>query len=431
MRLHEMQEKRSAIVAEMRAVTAEPAGEDGDLSAEQNKRFETLKGELAAVEKKIERQALIDEAERRAAGTPIHGTGDQRFDEALRGYSLRAALAGSAGLTVDWSRERELSAELAKRAGRPFQGLAVPMSVFHKPVEKRVITSDFGSPPVGGGNLIATDHLGNQFIDTLRAAMIVRRLGARILTGLVGNVDIPKLKTSATTAWVAENSAISNAEQDFDKVQLAPKHAGTIVELSRNMLQQSSPDIETLIRADFAEILAQAMDKAAIKGGGSNEPDGVLEQGIDVTVTMGSSPTWAKVLEIIERVQLDNAEGTAWATTPSVVRKLRSTAKVSSTDSVMIMQGRESLADYPLATTNNVPANLTDGGSPEALDRHALIFGNWSDLIVGYWSELDVLVNPFAATPFSKGNVQIRAMMTCDIAVRHAESFAACIDLDP
>jgi HK97 family phage major capsid protein len=422
MRLNDLMERRAVLVAEMRSLTSKPAGDGGDLSAEQAQRFDMLKGEIEGLERTIERQRVLDDAERRMQGQPLGGSGDTRFDEQCREFSLRAAIAGAAGMNVEWGREREISAELARRSGRTFQGVAVPMAVF----ERRVITT---TTPISdpGSNLIGTDHRGDLFIDRLQARMVVRRLGARVLTGLVGNVDIPKLKESAVVGWVAENSALPTSDLAFAKVQLAPKHCGGITEFSRNMLLQSSPDIEQIIRSDFAQVLAQALDRAAIKGGGANEPDGVLEQGIDTTVSMGGGPTWATVLELIERVQLENAEGAGFVATPRAVRLLRSTPKVADTDSVMLMESPDSLAGYPLVSTTNVPGTVV--GSPT--DPHALIFGDWSDLLIGFWSELDILVNPYESAAYSKGNVMVRGMMTVDIAVRHSESFAAAIDITP
>jgi hypothetical protein len=64
-------------------------------------------------------------------------------------------------------------------------------------------------------------------------------------------------------------------------------------------------------------------------------------------------------------------------------------------------------------------------GSP---DTASAIFGNWSDLLVGYWSAFDLLVNPYESTAYSKGNVQVRAMLTADVAVRHPESFVVADD---
>ena len=423
--IRDMQEKRALIVTEMRSITEKPTGTGGDLSAEQSQRFDALKAELDGVEKRLARQAFIDEAERRMQGQQIHGSGDNRLDESMREFSLRRAIASMVpdlASQIDSGRERELSAELAKRAGRPFQGIAVPMSIFHRPIEKRVVTG-----AGEGANIIATDLRGDLYIDRLREKMVVRRLGARVLSGLQGNVDIPRMTTSAASGWVADNSALTAGDPDLTKIQMTPKTAGALTEFSRNTLLQSSPDIEALLRDDFAKVLANRMDIAAIKGGGSNEPSGVLQSGLDVTVTMGAAPTWTKVLQIIEKVQVGNGEGSAWLTTPGVVRLLRSTVRVATTDSVMIAESANSLADYPLAITNNVPGDTV--GSPTV--RHNLIFGDWSEVLIGFWSELDVLVNPYESTAYTKGNVQIRAMMTCDIAVRHAGSFAACTDLLP
>jgi HK97 family phage major capsid protein len=305
-------------------------------------------------------------------------------------------------------------------AGRPFQGIAVPMSVFNVPLEKRVVTG-----AGEGSNLIGTDLRGDEFINALYAKLVVRRLGARVLTGLVGNVDIPKLVDSVVSGWVADNSALSLDDPDLSKVQLTPKTCGALTEFSRNTLLQSSPDIEQLLRMDFAKVLAVAMDAVAINGGGSNEPSGILQSGL-TTVSFGSGPTWSKVLELIETVQENNTEGNAWVTTPGVVRLLRSTVRVASTDSVMIMESANSLADYPVAVTQNAPRTL---GSPQTGD--ALIFGDFTDLLLAFWSELDILVNPYESTAYSKGNVQIRGMMTADVAVRHSQSFAASTDVQP
>ncbi|MFA7281790.1 MAG: phage major capsid protein [Sterolibacterium sp.] len=424
MNLRDITERRALIVAEMRAITTQPAGTAGDLSAEQATRFDTLKADLEGVEKSLGRQKVLDDAERRMQGTQLAGSGDDHLDEAMRGFSLRKAICSmipDIAPQVDSGRERELSQELARRAGRPFQGIAIPMSIFHKRLEQRVVTG-----AGEGANIIATDMRGDQYIDMLRAKMVTRRLGARVLSGLVGNVDIPKLNTGTTAAWIADNAALTPGDPDLTKVQMTPKHAGMITEYSRNTLLQSSPDIEQLLRGDFAAGLAGGLDRVAINGGGANEPSGVLQSGLNVTTSMGAAPTWAEVLTLIELVETANAEGSAFVTSAGVVRLLRSTLRAASTDSRMIMEAPNELAGYPLASTQNVPLTL---GSPAEGDP--LIFGNWSDVLIGFWSELDILVNPYESTAYSKGNVQIRAMMTADVAIRHAGSFAACTNLTP
>jgi HK97 family phage major capsid protein len=419
--LRALLERRAAIAAEMRQINN--AAGDQDLSPEQRARFDELKTDLDTLEQRIQRQSVLEDTERRMQGQPYGGTGDRNLDRELRNFSLVRAIAAQAGLNVDASRERELSQEIARRAGRPFEGIAVPISVFHEPVEQRVLTT---TAPAGGpgSNLIQTDLAGAQFIDRLRAALVIRRLGARVLTGLQGNLDVPALKSSATTGWVNENQGLTPSDHEFRKVSLTPKHCGAITELSRNMLQQPSVDVENLVRADFALILADAVDRAAINGSGSApEPRGILNVSGIGSVTTSGTPTWANVLEFIEDVETANSDGTAFLTHPKVVKKLRSTLKESGDAGAgYIMEGPDSLAGYPCARTTNVPTTLST-------DKTALIFGNWSDLLLGYWSELDVLVNPFESTAYSKGNVQVRAMLTMDLAVRHAASFSAAVDI--
>lgn len=414
MKMKDLLEQRGRVVASMRELTDNPGGEGGDLSTEQAQRFDTLKGELGGLEKRIERQTLLDEADRRMQGQQITGTGDGNLDRELRDFSLVRAIASQVpDLNVDSGKERELSQELARRMGVKARGIMVPMHVF----EKRLVTS---AAPVGGpgSNIIATDHMGNLYIDILRAALKVNTLGATVLPGLHGNVDIPKLKGSATAGWVAENGALTPSDASFTKVQMTPKHAGALTEFSRNMLQQSSPGIEELIRADFAKILAEAVDRAAIKGGGSNEPDGILEVA-DTTTHDMATPSWDNLLELIGLVEDANSEGTAFLGHPSVFRALRRTLKdTSAAELGYIMPELATLAGYPVART-------TLGPTVSSPVSGSLIFGAWSDLILGYWSAFEILVNPYESTAYSKGNVQVRGMLTCDVAVRHAESFAA------
>ncbi len=429
MKMKDLLEARARTVAAMREIADNPEGDGGDLSDDQAKRFDTFKTDLDQVEKRIERQAIVDEADRRVNGQQVAGTGDARLDMEMRNFSLVRAIAARAGMDVDDGRERELSTEIQRRAGRTPQGFFVPLSVFHEPVEERVVTTTL---PAGGpgSNIIATDLLEAQFIDRLRAALRVRQLGARVLTGLVGNVDIPRLKLSATSGWVAENTVLTASDIEVDKIAVTPKHAGALVEFSRNMLMQTSPDIEQLVRRDFAAILAEAVDDVAIEGGGTDEPTGVLATaGIgDVPVgTNGGPITWNLVIDLIAEVEIDNAEGSAFMTNSKVVKSARKTAKVTATDSVMIMEGPQELAGFPVANTNLVPSDLTKGTGS---NLSALLFGNWGDLILAFWSELDVLVNPFETTAFKKGNVQVRGMLTMDVAVRHPESFAAIKDID-
>jgi len=413
----EIREQRAAKVAAARALLFTADTEKRALTADESARFDAIKAEITDLESQEQRASFLADAERRSTnGERVAGSGDARFDAELRSFSLTRAIAAQLpGSTVDAGREREISAELARRSGQKFAGIAVPLEVF----EQRVTTP---TAPVGGpgSNLIGTDHRGDLYFDRLRAKLRVRQLGATVLSGLQGNVEIPGLKSSTTAGWVADNAALAPSDPSFRKVTLSPKHCGAITEFSRNMLLQSSPDVEQLVRNDFALVLAEAMDVAAVQGAGGNAPTGILNTAGIQTGTL-AGPTWAQVLGIVEKIELANADATGWYTNPSVVRKLRSTPVVAGYPE-MIQDDPGTLAGYNLVTSTLLP----NAGSP--LEGTA-IFGNWADLLIGYWSAFDLLINPYESTAYAKGNVQVRAMLTADVAVRHPESFVVANDV--
>ena len=400
MKTSDLLEKRAAIVARMTAAH----------EADNNDDFTAAEKELRELDQKLERQKKVDAAERMEAGTPING--DHKLDAEIRfRFSVNRAIAGAAGLAVDWGFEREVQGELAKRAGRKAEGVFIPTECF----EQRVLTTSTGS------ELVPTDHRPDQYISALTASSVVRGLGARVLSGLTGNLSIPRETDSPAIGWVAENSALSADDADFDSITLSPKHAGALSEFSRNMLLQASPDVEGLLRQMLARNIALTIDRAAIQGGGANEPDGVLETANIQTVT---SPTsiFQAVADAIALADAENVGASRAILTTPEVRKIAATA--------LDLMGRPigvSTVFHGITPTfsNQVPKTL--GGSPGT--EHGLIYGDWSELLIGIWSEIDILVNPFESTAYSKGNVSIRAMATVDVAVRHKKAFVSIEDV--
>ena len=206
MKLSDLIEQRAAIIARMTEAHAADKGEA----------FTAAEAELSALDAKIDRARKIDAADRAETGKVING--DAKLDAELRSkFSLVRAVAGAAGLSVDWGFERETQPELAKRAGRPAQGIYIPHEVF----EKRVQTSDSGP---AGGYLVATEHRPDQYISALAASSVVRGLGARVLSGLVGNVEIPRETGAPAIGWVGENQALTANDASFGAITLTPKH---------------------------------------------------------------------------------------------------------------------------------------------------------------------------------------------------------------
>jgi HK97 family phage major capsid protein len=389
-------EARGAIVARM----------NNAHEADDNTAFEAAETELRNLDASLTRQRKIDAAERSETGTPL--SGDLQLDSELRTkFSVSRAIASAAGLDVDAGFEREMQVELAKRAGRKPEGVFIPTECF----ERRVLTSSTG------GELISTDHRPDQYINALVASSVVRGLGARVLSGLQGNISIPKETASPAIGWVADNAALSSNDADFGSVTMSPKHAGALSEWSRNMLLQASPDVEQLLRNMLARDLALAIDRAAIRGGGANEPVGVLATAGIQTQAYATS-IFNTAAEMIAKSDIANV-GTAQRgfLTSNTIRKQAMLAQDA--DKLPVGVGTI-FHNEPVTFSNQVPTNL--GGTT---NNHALIYADWSELLMGIWSEIDILVNPYEATAYSKGNVSIRAMATVDIAVRHPAAFVS------
>jgi len=343
---------------------------------------------------------------------------DYSFIKAVRGLVNGSGLQGL---------EREVSEEIAKRQGREARGFYAPDSFWGGRRDLTVGTA------TAGGHLVGTDHMGDQFVDALRSRLVFNELGARFMTGLKGDVAIPKLATGVSAGFVAENGATSEVNATFSQITMSPKSLGAFTDISRLLMIQSDPSVEQIIRDDLLNAIAQKIEDVAIEGGGSNEPTGIIgTAGIGSVAigTNGGALTWDAITDLVKEVEIDNAaingNSLAYLTNPKVKSHMASTPKVASTDSVMLMDAPwNSVYGYDVAVTNNVPSDLTKGTLTTA---SALIYGDFSQLLFGFHSVADVLVDPYTAG--STGAVRIRVMQEMDLAVRHAQSFAACLDID-
>ena len=425
MKLHELQEARASAVAEMRALNDKATTEKRDLTTDEDAKFNTLKTTLADLDKKIERAQVLADAERSAPAI-VHGRlGDGAYEERARDFSIVKAIRAMlprdlGGGDVDAGFEREISSEVGRRSGKKFEGLAVPDQVFMQ--EKRTLL--VGS---SAADLVPNPHRADLFIDRLRNQLVCAQLGATYLDGLVGSpIDIPRQTGSSTAQWVAEDGSLTETDASFDDVNLTPKTVGAMTSYSRRTLLNTSPAIEQIVRNDLAAIIANAIDSKAMTGtGSSNTPVGILSSSGVNDTGAGTALSWDEILNFIALVEGDNALGGSlgWAMNPYVKKKLRSTVKVSSTDSVMLMQEPNSLAGYPAISTNALPGSAP-GTTASFVVAGTIIFGDWSQLLIASWTGVDILINPYETTAYAKGRVMVRAMKDVDVAVRHGEAFA-------
>lgn len=316
--------------------------------------------------------------------------------------------------------ERECSDAAAKVLGKESRGFMVPFEVQKRDLNVTTATA--------GGNLVATNLMAGNFIDLLRNAMVIDGLGAQFLTGLVGKIAIPKQSGGATAYWVAESGAPTESQQTIAQVTMQAKTVGAFTDISRQLLKQSSIDVEGFVQRDLAAVLGLAIQQAAISGTGqNNQPSGLLTL-ITPSVaggTDGAAPTWANIIELETDVSVANADvgSMGYLTNAKVRGKLKGTTKANNQNGFVFEQGDMPLNGYRAGITNAVPSNLTKGAGT---DLSAILFGNFADLLIGMWGGLDLTVDPYSGS--TSGTVRVVALQDVDVAIRHAESFATMVD---
>ena len=305
--------------------------------------------------------------------------------------------------------EFEASRAAGDKYGKDPQGLMIPMDILTGKRDLNVGTA------TAGGHTVATDLLADSFIDQLDNAMVASRAGATVLRDLQGNIAIPRATGGATSYWVAESGAVTESAATFDQVAMTPKTVGAYSDISRKLLLQSSIDVENFVRQDLALRLALAIDSQAFEGDGSgNTPTGVINATNVGDVAFASETagacTWGEVIDMETEVSQDNAllGNLAYVTNASQMGYLKQTKKDDGSGIFLMENGQ--LNGYPVFVSNQIS---TAG---------QMLFGNWGDLMIGYWSGVDLNID--TSTGSTSGTLRIVALQDVDVAVRHGESFS-------
>jgi HK97 family phage prohead protease len=146
--------------------------------------------------------------------------------------------------------EIEASEAAAAKLGRQSRGITIPQDVLRRDLNVGTASA--------GGNLVATDLDAGSFIDLLRNASALDQAGATVLTGLTGNVAIPRQSGAATAYWVAESGSPTESQQTVDQVSLVPRTVAAYTDFSRRLMIQSSIDVENMVRSDLPACMALA-----------------------------------------------------------------------------------------------------------------------------------------------------------------------------
>ena len=404
--LHAIREQRSQKVNEARSLLAASP----QLNAEGQAKFDKLKSEITALEADEQRAEFLETAERRSLGAPVDNSrrSMEREVNVLEAIRCQVENRSATGALAEFQQEAKRQGLEAKQGG-----ILVPASVFEKRATQTTTTNAAVAPD---------DYRPDQFVGLLRNSMIVRQLGARVLTGLRGDTVLPKQTGSASAFWIAEGDALTESSATYGSVRLEPKHVGALSALSRQLIQQANPAIEQLTRDDFAQVVGLAVDKALLHGtAAAKQPVGILATAGIQTAALGAV-TWAALVAMLEKLGLENVTPNAIVTHAKAATKLQTTLKDAVAGAEYLMQGGR-VADLPAYVTNQLDAKT---GTP---NTGRVIAGDFSQIVIGEWGATEILANPYATGYYEKGDVQLRILHTMDAVVRHPKAFVVVDDI--
>lgn len=283
------------------------------------------------------------------------------------------------------------------------------------------------------GSALVTDAVAPSLQGALEPHSAVMG-GATILTGLNGSgFSLPTIDqpADAGSAWVAEGDTGPSLDPTTRLATLQPKPLIFQVTVSRRLMMQTGFDLERALRAELLRNAMRAIDYAALAGAGPDAPTGLLnDPDLDVLSAgaNGAAPTWAHIVDLEHEAsnRAGNMVSPAFLTSPAIRKRLRLAQRAPGLDFIL-SDTATTLLGQPLRISAQVPVDLTKGTAVE--NCSAMVFGDWSEVVVGFWgpAAIDVLVD--AVTGAHRGQIKLTCRAEVGVAVRDIRAFSAFKDL--
>jgi len=343
-----------------------------------------------------------------AAGPAVIGADVKK--EVAKRYSLLNLCRKMAGAKVDTGFEEEVSQEIYRLGGMQRKGeIAVPWAAF-LPRERATALLESDSTAT-----VATNLLAGEFIEVLRPYAILPKLGARVMSGLVGNVSIPKQTSAGAGYWVSENTDVTRLAPGLGAASLQIHTVGAACDISWLMNVQSTPSAEQLVRDDIMKSIATKVEAAVFSSGGAGAPTPLPSvSGVNnPSIGTPGTPTYAEILDFYKEILADGAaaDGMKWAISAATWATLAATYNDGTTKSYPVLDPvTKTLIGFPYEVSENV-------------GTYAAFLGDWSQLIIGTWGA-GIEVRRDESTLSLAGGVRLVGLLGVDIAVRHPQAFA-------
>ena len=429
-----LKEERGRLLGELSTLQGTLEKESRSMADTEKTRLTEIEARLSAIKDEVETLERLQNLAAQAAGSSASKSEEVEKGKMADAYSFRKAMQMATS-----GRKEGVEGEMSAVAAAEFQrsgvsvaahSLLIPSEVF-----TRSMTATGGTSGSEGGVNIQTSVGG--IIDVLMPKMVLNGLGVQKLSGLVGNLDMPTASTLPAAGWNTENGTATEKSPAFGKVTFSPKRLAAFIAVSNQLMLQSSNSIDTYVREFLLNAMALELEKAAIKGGGSNEPVGILgNSSINIayagnaasnsTNANGAAAVWADVVNLDKLVDVANAQGNAYITNPKVKAALQLTPRQSSgvEGNFVLPSATNELNGYPFNWSTTVPSNLSKGSSSTL---SALIYGDFTKMAIASWGGMELTVDPYSGAKGGLTNVILNSYL--DVNLLQPTAFAAIKDI--
>jgi HK97 family phage major capsid protein len=380
--------------------------------------------------------ALVTGKEKRSLSSRLQDSGDGLLgmsEGEVKSYNILNAIRHFSDPTDVRLREAaglelEASAAAIKHSGRELQGsFRIPADVMVAQIPgmgagRRGIRADQTAGGfTTGGALIDTDLLIGSMIELIYNRLSITAAGATVLSGLVGDIDIPKETSGPTHYWVGEGQAPDASEILVGQVSLTPKTVGAKTVLTRRFIGQTGFSAEAWVRSHLSRKVALGIDKDFLYSpGGSKRPLGLrFTDGVRTETLSGGQAktinsvsynfgTFLNLVEMETKVSLANLDVPSMAYMMNAhARGVYKTTLENAQSDFYILRNNE-INGYPALMSNQLEVNNS-------------LFGDFSQALLAFWSGQDIGVNPYKYQ--DSGSVEISILQDCDFGVRYPEAF--------
>lgn len=349
-----------------------------------------------------------------------------------------------------WGRENSLEYEVSQTIARQL-GISTnkPIAPIRDlKIDLRQITGRRNaSPPLNTQNPDSAGFLINTTLAPTMIEYLVNvtrafQLGVQRIGNLEGLFKYPRKTGKTSFYYLGEGQGPTSSAIDGDLLETKPHGGGIKTSVTREMLKQSSQDLEQLLRADMMETASLEIDRVIFHGSGINgQPLGLFERtassnaldNVNVLNTSGNNGgaiSFELLIDMVTAVSNANAGygSRSYVTTPGVtgyLQKLRADGSTgpflwNGTTADLTRGIPGSVNGYPVAETNQIRSDFAKGN---ATNLHGIIFGNFAEAFFLEWGTMIFDANTQGAM-WDSGGLELKMLMDFDVMVRQAKAFS-------